>query len=168
MFRFLFSGRGRMSRKSYWLGYILPVYAPLLLLQALTPQLVARLVIDRPNGVQDMILYSSIINSALVIVWTWIDVAVSARRFHDMNHSGWWAAAFPLASLISTVSVRVFATSGSVSPMTIGVVGLASSGTLILVRLWVLGVQRGNKGPNRYGPDPTDRTGTGDVKEVFS
>lgn len=57
-------------------------------------------------------------------------LAVTARRLHDINRSGWWM----LISLIPIVG-------------------------LILMIVWA--ATGGDKGPNRFGPDPIDGSGDG-------
>ena len=59
-------------------------------------------------------------------------IAVTVRRFHDHNISGWWYLGLLLFGLIPFVGL------------------LANLGLL-----WVL-VRGGTWGPNRYGPDPVN------------
>ncbi len=163
MLRFLFSGKGRTSRKHYWLGYVLPVMTPLIIARDALPGMLAEVLTNSPHPIRDLLL----LTIALSILVAWVDVAVSSRRFHDMGHSGWWAAAFPLVSAAAVIVIRAMVSASALPPETLDGLSLISATLLILVRFWVLGVQRGQKGPNHYGPDPLDPTGTGDVAEVF-
>jgi uncharacterized membrane protein YhaH (DUF805 family) len=67
-----------------------------------------------------------------VLVATVPAIAVTVRRFHDHNISGWWYVLLLALSLIPYLGV------------------LAS-----LAILWVL-VRGGTWGPNDYGPDPVN------------
>ena len=113
----LFSFQGRISRKQFWL-YILPVQVPLLLLS--------------------IILYSSSmaspygINDSTLIFWvsclgagSWPFNAISAKRLHDRNKSGWWGPLMPMIPVIG-----------------------------IIWWLVELGGLEGTRGPNRFGEDP--------------
>ncbi|MFM5924818.1 MAG: DUF805 domain-containing protein [Novosphingobium sp.] len=70
----------------------------------------------------------------LLVVW-WLatfipNIAVTIRRLHDRDMSGWWYLGFFVANFIPLVNI---------------VAGLAF---LVLMFL------EGTKGPNRFGPDP--------------
>ncbi len=67
-------------------------------------------------------------------------IAVTVRRLHDRNMSGWWYLGIFLLSLIPLVGL------------------LASLGFLVIMFL------DGTPGPNRFGPDPKGRADLG----VFS
>jgi uncharacterized membrane protein YhaH (DUF805 family) len=67
-------------------------------------------------------------------------IAVTVRRFHDYNLSGWWVLA---AFLLSAVPV----------------LGLA-----VGIGMIVICCLKGTQGPNKFGPDPL---GAGDA-EIFS
>ena len=72
----------------------------------------------------------------LLVFWFLITIvpnlAVTVRRFHDHNVSGWWAIGLYVASFIPYLGF------------------LAS-----LALLWVT-VRAGTFGPNNYGPDPVN------------
>lgn len=59
-------------------------------------------------------------------------IAVTVRRFHDRNMSGWWYLGLTLAGIIP-------------------IVGFIGS-----IALFVFMVLPGTPGPNRFGPDPKD------------
>lgn len=61
-------------------------------------------------------------------------IAVTVRRFHDRNMSGWFFLLFLVLSLIPFVGF------------------LVSLGMLVLMCL------EGTRGPNKFGPDPKDPT----------
>ncbi|MBR4908837.1 MAG: DUF805 domain-containing protein [Acidaminococcaceae bacterium] len=62
-----------------------------------------------------------------------------ARRLHDLDHSAWWALLFLFLSMTL---------SHDKSPLTF----------VPLVLIILLAAIPGTKGPNKYGPDPLDRS----------
>jgi uncharacterized membrane protein YhaH (DUF805 family) len=74
--------------------------------------------------------------AALFVFWILItfipSLAVTVRRFHDHNISGWWYAGLAAFSMIPYIGL------------------LANLGLL-----WVL-ARGGTWGPNNYGPDPVN------------
>ncbi len=62
-------------------------------------------------------------------------IAIVVRRLHDLNRSGWWYLGYVLVSLVPYLQ------------------WLALAAFLVFLCL------RGTAGPNRFGPDPRDRTG---------
>lgn len=67
-------------------------------------------------------------------------LAVTVRRLHDRNMSGWWYGGLLIASFIPIVNV------------------VAIFGYLALLVILLL---PGTEGPNRYGPDPKDASQAG-------
>ena len=107
--RMLLDPRGRIPRSTWWLyGVLLPL-AMGLLLQAL-------LGIARVRG--------ELASQVVTVLLLWPSVAVSIKRWHDRDHSGWWV----LVMLVPFVGW--------------------------LVALVVNGLLPGTAGPNRHGPDP--------------
>lgn len=81
-------------------------------------------------------------------------IAVSMRRLHDSNRSGWWLWLFWGPYLLSLV------TAGAESDALAGIIGLALiAGSIVLLVFYFLD---GTPGPNRYGEDPKGR-GTADT-----
>ena len=80
-------------------------------------------------------------------------LAVTVRRLHDTNRSGWWilVAVIPYAILGFMAGGAV--ASGDMTGMgTAGLFGIvALVGAIVLLVFMVL---PGNKGDNRFGPDP--------------
>jgi uncharacterized membrane protein YhaH (DUF805 family) len=70
-------------------------------------------------------------------------VSIGARRFRDRNWSGAWVLLYPMPTLLAMVA------------QTIGMPPLLFVSVAITTWLFVeLGVLRGSKGENRFGPDP--------------
>jgi uncharacterized membrane protein YhaH (DUF805 family) len=107
--RMLLSLQGRITRREFWLWGVLALLGLALLLQALL-------------GIAGIAPASAERLVNLVLVWP--AVAVSVKRWHDRDKSGWWL-------LINLVPV----------------VGW-------LWALVENGLLRGTPGPNRFGDDP--------------
>lgn len=82
-------------------------------------------------------------------------LAVSIRRLHDSNRTGWWVLA-PIGVYVFAIAFLLL---GAISPelIVIGVIGsivglIAFFATAVL--LLVFYFLEGTRGPNRFGPDP--------------
>lgn len=107
--RLLLDPRGRIARGTWWLyGVLLPLGLGVLLHALLG---IARIRAEFAEHVVNVLLL-------------WPTLAVSIKRWHDRNHSGWW-----------------------VLVVLVPVVGL-------LVTLVVNGCLPGTRGSNRFGPEP--------------
>lgn len=85
-------------------------------------------------------------------------IAVSVRRLHDTNRSGWWLLA-PVAPYI-LVFVSLGAAASSPENMgSAGVIGLVGMLAVfgLAITLLVFMFLDGTKGTNKYGPDPKGR-----------
>jgi uncharacterized membrane protein YhaH (DUF805 family) len=101
--------RGRIARRQFWLHGVLVLLLLSLVLEALLE--IAGLANEATGKLAN-------------VVFLWPLFALSAKRQHDFNFSGWWA----LIHLVPGV------------------------GSLVL--LVVDGIAPGTHGPNRFGPDP--------------
>jgi uncharacterized membrane protein YhaH (DUF805 family) len=92
-------------------------------------------------------------------------IAVSVRRLHDTNRSGWWILA-PLAPYILVIIAGVMVVNNPTDPGMAGaLVMIGMAGVMILgLVLLVFYLLEGTKGPNRFGPDPKG----GANEEVFA
>jgi uncharacterized membrane protein YhaH (DUF805 family) len=104
-----FGVRGRVSRRTFWLHGVLALLVIGLLANAVMD--IAGITTDNTDRLVN-----------LVLVWPLL--AISAKRAHDFDWSGWWV-------LLHFVPVV-----GS------------------LAMIVILGSVPGNAGPNRFGPDP--------------
>lgn len=140
--QFVFSVQGRISRSQYWLKWFLPVIAITAVLYII---LIATVVSGSTAGagvVGVLLLLFSLIT-------LWPSIAVSVKRIHDRNKSGWLVLAL-YAPLI--LYYLLMFTAGQQNPATI-IVALIMFG----VGIWFFvefGCMRGTIGENRYGPDP--------------
>lgn len=76
---FLFSFRGRVSRREYWLRYVLLVQLP---------ALIVALIIDIRTGAL-LHHYPRPYNFVWLLI-LWPSLAIQAKRWHDRDKSGWW------------------------------------------------------------------------------
>jgi uncharacterized membrane protein YhaH (DUF805 family) len=84
----------------------------------------------------------------ILIISTWCFVAISIKRLHDRNKSGWWMALFFIApSLLGKLSDRL---DDQTAVLVVSAVGFALS-VWCFVEIFCL---KGSKGPNRFGSDP--------------
>jgi uncharacterized membrane protein YhaH (DUF805 family) len=107
--RILLDPRGRIGRRDFWLYGVVALLGLTLLLHALLG--IAGMRAEIREGVVNLLML-------------WPAVAVSAKRWHDRDKSGWWV----LVVLIPLVGW--------------------------LWALVVNGLLRGTPGPNRFGSDP--------------
>lgn len=137
---------GRASRSEYW-------YFSLFCL-----------LLGLATGVIDMAIFGlerelSPVNSLTFLALLLPGLAVSVRRLHDTNRSGWWMGGFCLgflALLVLLVVIGMIVTENPVNPYAedviralfpvLGIVFLVYSITLL-----VFFCQRGNIGQNRFG-----------------
>lgn len=117
----LFSFQGRINRAKFWLVHIAMdvVFVILMGIGFGTAALSGD-----PDAIAAAAGTTGVIVTLLCIPLVWIGLAVSVKRWHDRNKSGWWI-------LIGLVPV-------------IG-------GLWFLIEC---GFLRGTVGPNTYGPDP--------------
>jgi uncharacterized membrane protein YhaH (DUF805 family) len=107
--RLFLSLEGRLRRREYWLRGVLPLLLVLVVGTALLN--IAGLPVERAEGLMNLVL-------------AWPMLAVSVKRWHDRNRSGWWVAV-----------------------LLVPVIGW-------LWLLFDNGCRRGDDGPNDYGPAP--------------
>jgi uncharacterized membrane protein YhaH (DUF805 family) len=111
---FLFSFRSRISRYQYWVQFVLP-YLGLYIVMV---------IVDRTAGTYDLQTGVGLFTSIFWLVALWPYLAISVKRCHDRDRSGW----FLLISLIPII----------------GAIWLFVE----------LGCLRGSIGGNRFGADP--------------
>ena len=137
-----FSFQGRINRSKYWLTVVVSfavwiAYAVvgLLMVGRVDPDFK-----DFDNLSTPTIVIFAVIAAIIVIgaIWSWL--AVSVKRLHDRDKSGWWLLLFwLLPSALGLLPV-------------LNLVGFAIS-------IWAFvefGCLRGTDGSNRFGPDPTN------------
>ena len=141
----LFSFEGRMRRSHFWIGWLICL------------------------GVGVVAGWIPFLGGLISIALIWPNLAITVKRLHDMGHSGWLAAIPYVASVIGVFAI--FATVGAsfftnyealenedpaavwamIAPM-FGIVGILS--LLCLGFLLWIGLVEGQRGDNRFGPNP--------------
>ena len=109
LWQLYYSLAGRLSRREYWLFGVVPT----LVVYGLLFRLASHGTLGR-----------GVIEGLVTLLLFWPGIAISVKRWHDINVSGWWV-------LVNFV------------PYVGGVIALIFNG-----------FSRGTIGANRYGPDP--------------
>ena len=134
-----FSGRSR--RKEYWMYTLLLVLVGIVLG-----------IIEGAAGISQSIGGVSGPISGLFSLATLIpSIAVSVRRLHDTDRSGWWL----LAVFVPYVVVGYGAFTVNMTVTMVGAVAVL----IVAIALLVFFVSNGTQGPNRFGPDPKNPAG---------
>lgn len=116
-------------------------------------------------------LFASLGILAIVLAVLWLGlliptIAVSVRRLHDTNRSGWWLFLYIAPYLLSVLLQLMAVSSNSTGLAAIG--GLMSFvgliGAIVLLVFYCL---PGTPGPNQYGPDPLGG-GAANLSQTFS
>jgi uncharacterized membrane protein YhaH (DUF805 family) len=160
--RFLSHFEGRINRARYWLAVLMilgSMISALLLLAAiclifgiatgpLTINLVGVSASFQLDDSDKAAPFPQFVTILMTFVFGWFYVAVSIRRLHDRNKSGWWMIPFVgAAGLYGQFGDRL---AGSWAAL---VVGLA----VFIAFIWgmvEMDFLKGTNGPNRFGADP--------------
>jgi uncharacterized membrane protein YhaH (DUF805 family) len=151
------SFQGRINRKPFWWGTILLVVIMSVIgvvaVIAINPPLAAPLDLDDPQ-LRKFILAMQ----ALSLLCLYPGTAVTVKRLHDRNRSGWFILIMYVPMFIKTATDFTGVTGDSDN---LGPLDFALGGIVIIVSIWfliLLGFLRGTFGPNRFGPDPLGGT----------
>jgi uncharacterized membrane protein YhaH (DUF805 family) len=90
----------------------------------------------------------------------WINAAITVKRLHDLNRSGWWAVAILIVNRLSYIYYGLFfglyfgvdISTARELLLVMLAVALSLLQTWIVIELFFM---MGTDGPNRFGPDPT-------------
>lgn len=154
-----FSGRSR--RMEYWMWVVFQFLIGIVFVILMVALGGAALMRGDMAGLMAMggvliILY--LLYLLLSLVFLVPNLAVTIRRLHDTDRSGWWIMLFwgPYLLMIANTYMMGAKMAGGGDPATGGTVNLVLSlaflvGALVLLVFMFL---EGTRGPNRYGPDP--------------
>jgi len=133
----LFSFEGRITRLDYWLYHLGIVFGVFLI------ALIAGLVGTAMSG-HDGENPALVVGGVALVICLWPLWAVSVKRCHDREKSGWWVLGWTVGGAIPYIG--------------------------FLISLWSLvelGFLDGTQGPNEYGPSPKG-IGNSQLSDVFS
>lgn len=163
-----FSGRSRRMEFWMWKLGLVIVYVAVMIL--FTIMFGAAMMTGDPTQAGGAVAGAMVVWGLLMIFGLAIfipDLAVTVRRLHDTNRSGWWILAPVVPYIIFFFTAFSAAASGSETGMMAGgIIGLVSVlaalalGLTVLVFLFL----EGTRGPNKYGPDPKGQ----DTGQVFA
>jgi uncharacterized membrane protein YhaH (DUF805 family) len=156
MVSFLFSFRGRINRKHYWLGNTGVTFGIFML------AFIASLILapfgakGAPSGILMLVL------GLIMFAGGWAGLALQVKRFHDRGRSGWFALApFLPALMIATTVMGGVATDAPAEAVVPNILPWLGIGMLINLWLFVdLGCLAGTDGPNKFddnSPPPAPR-----------
>lgn len=129
--QFLFSFEGRATRSAYWLRFYLPMMVIYALMGFLTSLVMPAMdqygtPLEAPSTT---FMIMQAVFGLFAVVALWPSLAVTAKRWHDRDKSGWWT----LIALIPIIG-----------------------GLWMLIEC---GFLRGTTGSNRFGEDPLQSAG---------
>jgi uncharacterized membrane protein YhaH (DUF805 family) len=155
----LFSFKGRINRKPWWLATI-AVGAAASVITAVI-EVIARssghTAVDpatnqiEPTGLLGLAVL------AVALANMWIGFALSVKRLHDRDRNGWWLLWQVLIVLVAVILIVVaIAVPEEQRPLWYALAGGAGLAALV-ISVWLfveIGFLRGTDGPKRFGPDP--------------
>lgn len=157
MMQMYFSPYGRVSRKSYWLNWILP-YLGISIVAA---------IIDVALGTTDPETGRplNIVAGFTALALLWPNIAMTTKRLHDRGLSGWWQVTPLLFILPASVIAYLYLNSpgsgtGSAPVSEFGALQIIGAVAMIAVFVLILWLTinvlflRGQAGQNKYGDDP--------------
>jgi uncharacterized membrane protein YhaH (DUF805 family) len=153
-----FSGRSR--RKEFWM-YTLGVFILYVVMVILFFVLGGSALMSmgsNPAGMAGAIMSMGAFGLIFLLVWLALlipTIAVTIRRLHDTDRSGWWLGALFGLAILMQIAARM----SSALYMIVALAYLA-----LAIALLVFYCLEGTKGPNRFGEDPK---GAG-AAEVFA
>ena len=139
---------GRAPRSEYWWFYLF-----LFLGNVVSTTLDTLLIDGGPDS-------GGPITSLFTLVCVVPALAVTARRLHDVDRSGWWQAAPAGLGIVGVLTSLAGALILSMAAL------LAAVIITFLLLFWL--IQKGSTGPNRFGPDPLDGSNPHDGKADYS
>jgi uncharacterized membrane protein YhaH (DUF805 family) len=144
MLGFLLSPNGRVSRKAYWLGWLLPSAA----------LGVFATIIDMAGGNAGTGLASTIVTLATV----WPNFAITIKRYHDRGMSGWWVLWSVLIVCLLCVptaaALESFGFANIVWPWVVTWISLYAASFAVIAFALIVYFLPGDIGPNAFGADP--------------
>jgi uncharacterized membrane protein YhaH (DUF805 family) len=155
----LFSLKGRVQRLYWWIGSLVVLFATGTLSQGIEfwARQTGSGAIDPETGVFEPAGPFEAGMFIIALVNIWINLALTVKRLHDRNRTGWWVAAPYLAILVAILLgvATMMQPEGQREPFNgFAVTAVLATTCLLIWMLVEIGFLRGTQGPNRFGPDP--------------
>lgn len=156
--KWLFTFHGRLGRAAWWLAFLVQLLIVLaagavagLIATGGQPETVPPRDTADPSAVVIMI--------AAFVVATWISLATSVKRLHDLGVSAWWIVPLYVGSTLGSAISNASPQGGGLGALLLTVLGLA----LTFGPIIYLGAVPGQSGDNRFGPDPRATSASSDM-----
>ncbi len=137
--QFVFSTKGRMTRKTYG------AFIAVVLVVSLLPMLFGKIdLLNAPTAVQASLIYFS-------VILFWAKISATTKRLHDLNMSGWWQVLLPVYLALSFGGIAL---SKNPATLTVSIAPLMLSLIFGFWYLWILTkvlLFSGKEADNRYG-----------------
>ena len=117
---------GRLEREGYWIWGLIPFF-----------------VIGLVHGTAVHAFHARDHSIELALILVWPNIALTARRLHDLNVSGWWSALY-LAPAAVVLAIGFLTGQWQVPTYAYYFCPIAQV---------TLGLLPGTPGPNKYGPE---------------
>ncbi len=155
---------GRITRRTFWLYFVAPIWAFALLAAGLDFAMGAAPTNALAEAIRSNFgevglafsAFSGPASNVAALIYIWPVTVGFVKRLHDINFSGWFYAAV----ISITAGSWAFFLMSAGSGWSIAIVVLAYLAAVPLSI--VVYVVRGTAGPNTYGPDPLGRSESGD------
>jgi uncharacterized membrane protein YhaH (DUF805 family) len=136
---------GRINRRTFWIALIVVTAA----------EVFCHIVAYRIEGER--------LSAIVDLAFTYPEFAIAAKRAQDRNMPAWVVGIFFAAGVLLDF-ITVIGWSGTIEQPNPLVIAISLPFTIFgLALLADLGFRRGTQGPNRYGPDPLARAGSGTI-----
>ena len=172
---------GRSSRAEFWWFFLFIIVTWMVLYFVLIGTVMSAGMSPQGQPSAGVMGTVGVLGIILMLFWLGLlipSIAVSVRRLHDSDRSGWWLGGFYLAYAVYLVLLLGVVGAGMSSAMAGGapdpsqVFGPMFAVTMVVgLGIFIYGIvllvfycQPGTSGDNRFGPDPY---GPGNLEEVF-
>ncbi|KAB2848325.1 MAG: DUF805 domain-containing protein, partial [Hyphomicrobiaceae bacterium] len=153
---------GRLDRRRFWIASV----SYLVLVGGLTVLVLNAIAVTRrlfdPRISPDAMQVSLVVPTLLILPFLLYPLfALSVKRLHDRDQPGWWAIVPPAVLAVSLMWLAVLI-GLRVSNTGLGFAAAFTTFATVLAHGWLffeVGLYRGMKGPNSFGPDPLLQNG---------
>jgi uncharacterized membrane protein YhaH (DUF805 family) len=159
----LFSFKGRIQRLYFWVSSL--VVGVVVAMLTSTFQFIAQSYgmgeINPESNEFEPTGPLSIAMFVIAVANMWINFALSIKRLHDRDRTGWWLATLYLVIILAIVLGVVTLTQpeGQREPWNSAGVIVVIAAVVLMFWLFIeIGFLKGTQAPNRYGLDPLGQT----------